>query len=122
MGFVTRGRGVSIHRRDCVNLQELAGEDRSRLIEAQWERGAITEGEKYTADIKIFAGDRKGLLVEVSRLMAENNISIRTMNVWTSKQGLATMETSFEVGGIVELRMIIDKLRSIEGVIDVERQ
>ena len=122
VGFVTRGRGVSIHRRDCANLQELANEDRSRLIEAQWERGAMAEGEKYTADIKIFAGDRQGLLVEVSRLMAEAGISIRTMNVWTSKQGLATMETSFEVGSIVELRSIIDKLRSIEGVIDVERQ
>ena len=121
VGFVTRGRGVSIHRRDCLNIRELGEEDRSRLIEAQWEsRGA--ENETYTADIKIFANDRTGLLVDVSRMLTENNIPIRSMNTWTSRQGLATMETSFEIGSTVQLRAIIDKLRMVEGVIDVERQ
>ncbi|MBQ6903654.1 MAG: ACT domain-containing protein, partial [Lachnospiraceae bacterium] len=66
--------------------------------------------------------DRTGLLVDVSRMLTENNIPIRSMNTWTSRQGLATMETSFEIGSTVQLRAIIDKLRMVEGVIDVERQ
>ena len=121
VGFVTRGRGVTVHRRDCHNMQELTEEEKSRLIEAEWERSLLTEGEKYTADIKIFANDRAGLLVDVSRMLTDAGLRIRSMNTWTSKQGLVTMETSFDVGSIVELRGVIDKLRTITGVIDVER-
>ncbi|MBR0090173.1 MAG: bifunctional (p)ppGpp synthetase/guanosine-3',5'-bis(diphosphate) 3'-pyrophosphohydrolase [Lachnospiraceae bacterium] len=121
VGFVTRGRGVSIHRADCLNVREMTPEDRSRLIEAQWERTAASGDEKYAADIKIFANDRSGLLVDVSRMLTESGNKIRSMNTWTSRQGLVTMETGFEIGSIGELRTLIDKLRTIEGVIDVER-
>ncbi|MBR0092718.1 MAG: bifunctional (p)ppGpp synthetase/guanosine-3',5'-bis(diphosphate) 3'-pyrophosphohydrolase [Lachnospiraceae bacterium] len=121
VGFVTRGRGVTIHRHDCHNMLELTEEEKSRLIEAEWERSSLTEDDKYTADIKIFANDRKGLLVDVSRMLTDGGILIRSMNTWTSRQGLVTMETSFDVVSIVELRAIIDKLRMIAGVIDVER-
>ena len=81
----------------------------------------LVEGEKYAADVKIFANDRTGLLVDVSRMLTESGIPIRSMNTWTSRQGLVTMETSFEVGSVVELRSIVDRLRTIEGVVDVER-
>ena len=99
----------------------LTEEEKQRLIEAEWERSSLTEDDKYTADIKIFANDRTGLLVDVSRMLTDGGILIRSMNTWTSRQGLVTMETSFDVGSIVELRAIIDKLRMIAGVIDVER-
>jgi GTP pyrophosphokinase len=121
VGFVTRGRGVSIHRRDCVNVAEMTMEDKSRLIEARWESDGIIGSEKYTADIKIFANDRRGRLADVSRILTENNISILSLNTRTSKQGLATMDVSFQVSSREELVTVTDKLRQIDSVIDIER-
>jgi len=119
VGFVTRGRGVSIHRKDCVNVQNMQNEDRTRLIEAKWESRAL--GEKYVATINIFANNRPGLLADVSRALTEKNVDIISMNTRTSKQGLATMETSFQVASREELGEIVDKIRNIDSVIDIER-
>ncbi|SFP45520.1 GTP pyrophosphokinase [Butyrivibrio proteoclasticus] len=119
-GFVTRGRGVSIHRRDCVNVIKMQEEDRSRLIEARWQSDSQSIG-KYAATIKIFANNRSGLLADISRALTEKNIDIISMNTRTSKQGLATMETSFQVSSRIQLREIVDKIRQIDSVIDIER-
>ena len=119
-GFVTRGRGVSIHRRDCVNVIKMQEEDRSRLIEARWQSDSQSIG-KYAATIKIFANNRSGLLADISRALTEKNIDIISMNTRTSKQGLATMETSFQVSSRNQLREIVDKIRQIDSVIDIER-
>ncbi|MBQ9303058.1 bifunctional (p)ppGpp synthetase/guanosine-3',5'-bis(diphosphate) 3'-pyrophosphohydrolase [Butyrivibrio sp.] len=119
-GFVTRGRGVSIHRRDCVNVIKMQEEDRSRLIEARWQSDSQSVG-KYAATIKIFANNRSGLLADISRALTEKNIDIISMNTRTSKQGLATMETSFQVSSRNQLREIVDKIRQIDSVIDIER-
>ncbi|NLL79308.1 MAG: bifunctional (p)ppGpp synthetase/guanosine-3',5'-bis(diphosphate) 3'-pyrophosphohydrolase [Clostridiales bacterium] len=120
VGFVTRGRGVSIHRTDCVNVINMPEMDRVRLIDADWQQepGA---GEKYMAEIKIFANNRNGLLADISKALTEKNINILSMNTRTSKQGLATMSTSFEISSREELNRIIDKIRSIDSVIDIER-
>ena len=119
-GFVTRGRGVSIHRRDCVNVIKMQEEDRSRLIEARWQSDSQSVG-KYAATIKIFANNRSGLLADISRALTEKNIDIISMNTRTSKQGLATMETSFQVSSRNQLREIVDKIRQIDSAIDIER-
>ena len=120
-GFVTRGRGVSIHRRDCVNVIKMQVEDRTRLIEAKWQSDSPEGGGKYAATIKIFANNRSGLLADISRALTEKNIDIISMNTRTSKQGLATMETSFQVSSRDQLREIVDKIRQIDSVIDIER-
>ena len=120
-GFVTRGRGVSIHRRDCVNVIKMRVEDRTRLIEAKWQSDSPEGGGKYAATIKIFANNRSGLLADISRALTEKNIDIISMNTRTSKQGLATMETSFQVSSRDQLREIVDKIRQIDSVIDIER-
>ena len=120
-GFVTRGRGVSIHRRDCVNVIKMQEEDRTRLIEAKWQSDSPEGGGKYAATIKIFANNRSGLLADISRALTEKNIDIISMNTRTSKQGLATMETSFQVSSRDQLREIVDKIRQIDSVIDIER-
>ncbi len=119
-GFVTRGRGVSIHRRDCVNVVKMQEEDRTRLIEARWQSDSQSIG-RYAATIKIFANNRSGLLADISRALTEKNIDILSMNTRTSKQGLATMETSFQVSSRDQLREIVDKIRQIDSVIDIER-
>ncbi|MBR1860532.1 MAG: bifunctional (p)ppGpp synthetase/guanosine-3',5'-bis(diphosphate) 3'-pyrophosphohydrolase [Lachnospiraceae bacterium] len=121
VGFVTRGRGISIHRTDCVNILSLPEYDRVRLIDAEWQAPDEKGSEKYVADIKIYANDRAGLLADVSRALTEKNINIMSMNTKTNKQGVATMQTSFEISGKEELERIIEKIRGIEGIVDIER-
>ncbi len=122
VGFVTRGRGISVHRTDCVNVINLPEMERVRLIDAEWQGGAEnTEGEKYFAEIKIYANNRNGLLADISRALTEKNINILSMNTRTNKQGLATLATSFEIRSREELIRVIDKIRMIESVIDIER-
>lgn len=122
VGFVTRGRGVSIHRTDCVNVINMPELERVRLIDAEWQQSTeeIT-GEKYFAEIRIFANNRSGLIADISRALTEKNVDILSMNTRTNKQGLATLSTSFEIGSREELNRIIDKLRGVESIIDIER-
>lgn len=121
IGFVTRGRGVSIHRTDCVNVINLPEIDRARLIDADWQEGSEETRGKYLAEIVIYAHNRNGLLADVSRALTEKNIDIMSMNTKTSKQGIATMAASFYIGSREELNHTIDKLRNIDSVIDIER-
>ncbi|HBN55550.1 MAG TPA: GTP pyrophosphokinase, partial [Lachnospiraceae bacterium] len=122
IGFVTRGRGVTIHRTDCVNMLHLAESERERLIEAEWQGGVqVHAGEKYTAEITIYGNNRTGLLVDISRVLTEQNIDVTAMNVRVSRQGTATITASFDISGVEELHRIIEKLRQIESVLDVER-
>ncbi len=121
VGFVTRGRGISIHRTDCVNMMNLPEIERARLIDAEWQAPENTEAEKYVAEIKIFADDRSGLLADISKAMTERNINILSMNTRVNKQRLATLQMTFEVEGRDELNHVIEKIRMIESVRDIER-
>ena len=120
VGFVTRGRGISIHRTDCMNIMNLPEIDRNRLIDAEWQQTEEASG-KYFAEISIFANNRNGLLADISRALTEKEIDILSLNTRVSKQGTATIMVSFEIGGREELQRIIDKIRTIESVIDIER-
>ncbi|MBD5522325.1 MAG: bifunctional (p)ppGpp synthetase/guanosine-3',5'-bis(diphosphate) 3'-pyrophosphohydrolase [Lachnospiraceae bacterium] len=122
VGFVTRGRGISIHRTDCINILNLPEIDRERMIDAEWQHGIEDAGsEKYLAEINIYANNRNGLLADVSRALTEKNIDILALNTRINKQGTATMAVSFEIASRDELQRIIDKIRMIESVIDIER-
>ena len=122
IGFVTRGRGVSIHRTDCINVLNLQELERRRLIDAEWQdMGAALSGEKYTTEIKIYANNRTGLLVDISRIFTERNIDMTSINVRTSKQGTATISITFDIGGKEELQKIAEKLHQVESVLDIER-
>lgn len=122
VGFVTRGRGVSLHRTDCVNVVNMNEIDRARLIEAEWQDDNIADDEKYVADIDIFANNRNGLLVDVSRTLTEKDISIISVNSRVSKQGVVTLAVMFETTGKEHLNYIIEKLRQVESVIDIVRR
>ena len=122
IGFVTRGRGISIHRTDCVNVINLPESERARLIDAEWEASQENRtDEKYLAEINIYANNRSGLLADISRALTEKNIDILAMNTRTNKQGMATLSASFEIASRDELIRIIDKIRTIDSVIDIER-
>jgi GTP pyrophosphokinase len=119
VGFVTRGRGVTIHRTDCINVLNFPESERERLIEAEWE--GIEAGTTYGAEINIFAGNRTGLIVDISRILTEANIEIKMMNSRVNKKGIATITMGFDIHGKEELNRIIEKLRNVEGVTDIVR-
>ncbi|MCI8529551.1 MAG: bifunctional (p)ppGpp synthetase/guanosine-3',5'-bis(diphosphate) 3'-pyrophosphohydrolase [Lachnospiraceae bacterium] len=119
IGFVTRGRGISIHRTDCINMMNLPEIERARVIDAEWQ-SEESQG-KYVAVIQVYANDRKGLLVDVTKVLTERNISIQSLNSRTNRQGIATLQLTFEVEGREELNRVIDKIRNIESVLDIER-
>ena len=122
IGFVTRGRGVSIHRTDCINVLNLPESDRERLIDAEW---SITDGKEtgglYVAEIVIYSHNRTGVLVDISKVFTENKIDVTSMNVRTNKKGRATIVVGFEISSVEELNEIVSKIRNVESVIDIER-
>ena len=119
IGFVTRGRGASIHRTDCINIINLPEIDRARILEAEWQD--FSESEQYQAGIKIFANNRTGILADISKIFTERQIDVKAINSRTSKQGTATISLEFEIHGKEELGRLIDKLRNVESVIEIER-
>ncbi|MDD7176770.1 MAG: bifunctional (p)ppGpp synthetase/guanosine-3',5'-bis(diphosphate) 3'-pyrophosphohydrolase [Lachnospiraceae bacterium] len=122
VGFVTRGRGVSIHRTDCINMINLSDMDKARLIEAEWSSDC-TAGDSgtYLAEINIYGNNRTGLLVDLTRTFTERGIDINSIHSKTSKQGVATISIAFETKGKEQVNGLIEKLRQVESVIDIER-
>ena len=120
VGFVTRGRGISIHRTDCVNIINFPANERARLIEDEWEQGQ-TAGDTYEGEINIFANNRTGLIVDISRMFTEAEIDVKSMNCRLNKKEFATISVGFDIHGKEELNRIIDKLRKIDGVTDITR-
>jgi GTP pyrophosphokinase len=124
VGFVTRGRGVSIHRTDCVNIIQLPELDRERLIDAEWQQGSAEEengGGRYLAEIKIFGNNRTGLLVDISKIFTERGIDIQSINSRTNKKGIATISISFYTKGKDELSTLIEKVRQVDSIFDIKR-
>ena len=120
VGFVTRGRGVTIHRTDCINILNLPESERQRLVDAEWEHDD-KDGQLYTVEINVYANNRTGLLVDISKIFTERKIDLAAINVRTSKQGTATIDMSFDVHNNEELNSLIEKVRQVESVIDIER-
>ncbi|MBO4652814.1 MAG: bifunctional (p)ppGpp synthetase/guanosine-3',5'-bis(diphosphate) 3'-pyrophosphohydrolase [Lachnospiraceae bacterium] len=127
IGFVTRGRGVSIHRSDCVNMQHLSDDDKQRLIEAKWEvpaDEAETLSERtYNAEVRIFANNshKTETLLEVIRILNENNLNINSTTVRPGKNDISTIVVSFEVHSTAQLNAMMNRIRQVEFVVDVER-
>jgi GTP pyrophosphokinase len=122
VGFVTRGRGVSIHRTDCINVINLSDMERARLIDAEWDATADAEslGDYYT-EIKIFCNDRPGVLVDISKVFTERDINIVGIHSQSSKQGIATIEVSFHTKGRQQILSLIERLRQVENVLEIQR-
>lgn len=120
VGFITRGRGVTIHRTDCINVLNLPEHERERLIDAEWAIDAKND-KKYVVEINVYANNRTGLLVDISKIFTDKKIDLLAMNVRTSKQGTATFDISFEVNNTEELNALVEKVQQVPSVIDIER-
>jgi len=121
VGFITRGRGITIHRTDCINIIHLPEIERSRLIDADWHMPEEGGTEKYLVEINIYGNDRIGFLADVSRTLSEENIQIQSLTTRVSKQGTVTTTMSFETGGVEETNHVIARLRQVDSVLDIQR-
>lgn len=122
IGFITRGRGVSIHRTDCINMIHLNEVERHRLIEAEW--GEIVQTAKnmvYRADIQIIGHDRDGLLLDVSRVLTEENLVVKSLNARSMSKDRSIFNVTIEINRVEQLNKLIGKLQTLEGVVDIIR-
>ena len=120
VGFVTRGRGITVHRTDCINMINLPPDERSRLIEAEWETNDETN-DTYSTEIRIYCNNRIGLLVDISRVFTEAGLDITSINLKNAKKGTATLLLTFDIHSKEELQHVVEKLRSVRDVLDVQR-
>ncbi len=120
VGFVTRGRGITVHRTDCINMMNLPDDERIRMIEAEWQQ-IDASSETYSTEIKIYCTNRIGMVVDISKVFTEEKIDITSINLKTAKNGTGTMILTFDIHGKDELAKVTAKLRNVEGVIDIGR-
>ncbi len=122
VGFVTRGRGISIHRTDCVNIINLTDEERARLIDAEWQMiEKVASDMLYKADLQITAEDRNGMLVDVSKVLSDEGVPIRNMNARTTNNHESVINITIEIKNSNQLNVITKKLNNIMGVYEVMR-
>ena len=122
IGYITRGHGVSVHRKDCTNI--VSGErrgDTERFIRVYWEQ-EIDNNTAYLAEIQIFANDRKGLLAEIASAISELKILITGLNSKVTKEQEAFVEVTIEINSKDELNPVVRKLKNISGIYDVRRK
>ncbi len=122
IGYITRGRGVSVHRKDCPNvIASQNNEDKERLIKVHWET-ELSEKASYFTEIQIYANDRKGLLAEVAGAISDLKILITGINSKTTKDNVVIINLSIEINSKNELDFVAKKLNNINGVFDVKRR
>ena len=118
IGYITKGRGVSVHRKDCVNINDLLKEE-NRIIEVQWYN---QEKVTYTVEIEIFANDRNGLLADIVQKINESKAKLLGVNAKATKERIAITNVSIEVDSLESLNKIIKELRKVDSVYEVNRK
>lgn len=123
IGFITRGRGITVHRTDCINIMNIPEREKERLVEAVWEEDMLSENtsEAFEVSIRIYAENRRGLLVDISKIFTEKDIDILAINTNTSKHGIITFTMTFSIKDRHELSDILKRLRAIKSVSEVKR-
>ena len=123
IGYVTRGRGVSIHRTDCQNIIQLSEEERRRLLDAEWEVGSEnTKGMKFITSVQVVAEDRKGILMDITSVISNADIMLTQMNARRKKDSNeAIFNMSFEITSKEQLHLVATKIQQVPGVYEVIR-
>ncbi|HSP37301.1 MAG TPA: bifunctional (p)ppGpp synthetase/guanosine-3',5'-bis(diphosphate) 3'-pyrophosphohydrolase [Frankiaceae bacterium] len=118
LGFVTRGNGVSVHRKDCVNAIALQNAESGRVVEVEW---APTTASVFLVAIQVEALDRTRLLSDVTRVLSDQHVNILSASVTTTRDRVAVSRFTFEMGEVKHLGHVLNAVRNIEGVYDVYR-
>ncbi|HET7522429.1 MAG TPA: ACT domain-containing protein, partial [Bacillales bacterium] len=118
VGFITKGRGVSVHRQDCPNIQSV--DETDRLLEVEWE-GDEQQGKNYNVDIEIHGFDRSGLLNEVLHSVTETKTMINGVSASTDRNKMATIHMTIAIRNINHLQRVVEKIKSIRDIYTVRR-
>ena len=122
IGFITRGYGVSIHRRDCVNVRlDQPGEDRDRWVRVWWDEEYLAKKAKFSTSLQISAKSRVGLMADVFTLMSNAHINMQEVNAKDLPDGYSVIQAVVEVSGVSQLDNLLNRLRSLPGVISIIR-
>ena len=118
VGYITKGRGVSVHRKDCVNVKDLLTEE-SRMIDVEWYKEAK---ESYQVEIEVLANDRSGLLVDILNKLKDTKAKLMGVNTRTTKERIAIMDISIEIDNLEELNKVQKAIRKVDSVYEVRRK
>jgi GTP pyrophosphokinase len=117
VGYITRGRGVTVHRRDCANVQNIV--DTERLVEVTWGRDAREQS--YSVPVEIIAYDREGLIRDISTVIADEQVNLSKVEVST-RQDIATLYLTMEIAQNQQLTRILNKIEYIPSVVEARRR
>lgn len=117
-GYVTKGRGVSVHRADCNNLKSLIKYDKNKVVEVSWGRA---KGADYIAEIQVESDDREGILADIINVISESKLPISSINAQSAKGNTAKVNIKIRIYSVEQLRELMKKIRRIKGVMDVYR-
>ena len=121
IGYITRGRGVSIHRADCINIFNMPPEEKERLIEATWQQGKeATIKRTYVTEIQITCLDRLGIIVDISKILSDMKLPVKALNAKTTKSN-AIFNVKVEISDIYQLEELIRKIGAVRDVLDIIR-
>lgn len=118
LGYITKGRGVSIHRKDCSNLQNLVEEDPQKVVDVAW---GTAKGVAYMAEIQVKAEDRSGMLSDIMNVIMESKLPLNALNAKSAKSNLAYVNIKIKIDTIEQLKELMRKIKRLIGVIDVYR-
>lgn len=118
VGFITRGRGVSVHRADCTNIHDLNDSEDERFIDVEWDTGKKST---FISELQIRALDRQGLLQDLTGLYAESKLNATSLNLRVNKEKIAIIDIAFEINEVKQLEDLIKKIKKLEGVLEVFR-
>lgn len=120
VGFITKGRGISVHRRDCVNMLTLPEEEKLRMIEVEWDTHD-SQGSCYNVDICILAEDRRGLFSELSRVCEDMDVNITGVNAKSAKEQIVNITMTLSISNTGQMEKLLRALKNVQGVADVYR-
>lgn len=118
LGYITKGRGVSVHRKDCSNLQNLIDTDSERVVEVNW---GLEQGTAYFAEIQVKADDREGLLADIMSVITELKLQLSAVNANLAKEGSALINVKLKITSVDNLKDLMKRLKRLKGVSEVYR-
>ena len=118
MGYITKGRGVSVHRTDCTNLKSLIAHDPNKVLEVNW---GTSKGASYIAEICVKTEDKQGILTEVTKAITDSNLYLNSLNANSSKGNEALISIKVKIDTREQLKELMKKIRKLKGVVDVFR-
>ena len=118
LGYITKGRGVSIHRKDCGNLNNLIKEDPQKVVDVSW---GTSNGVAYMAEIQVKTEDKSGILSDVMNILMDSKLPLNALNAKSAKGNLAYINIKIKIDTVEQLKELMKKIKRVPGVLDVYR-